>query len=96
MFNRPLGLIITNVMNAGQWGHLEERAGAGRGGGRRGGDAVRGRGRGAAPICRRERGRARTIERAEHEQGHAGRRPLLGSAAQLQLRRSRRGASSSP
>ena len=26
MFNQPLGLIITNVMNAGQWGHLEERA----------------------------------------------------------------------
>ena len=26
MFNKPLGLIITNVMNAGQWGHLEERA----------------------------------------------------------------------
>jgi len=40
MFNRPLGLIITNVMNAGQWGHLEERApGAGRGGRGRGGDA---------------------------------------------------------
>jgi glucose dehydrogenase len=38
MFNKPLGFIITNVMNAGQWGHLEERApGAGRGGGRRGG-----------------------------------------------------------
>jgi len=31
MFNKPLGLMITNVMNAGQWGHLEERAaGAGR------------------------------------------------------------------
>jgi glucose dehydrogenase len=42
MFNRPLGLMITNVMNAGQWGHMEERApGAGRGGrgGRRGGQA---------------------------------------------------------
>ena len=42
MFNKPLGLMITNVMNAGQWGHLEQRApGAGRGGGRggRGGDA---------------------------------------------------------
>jgi hypothetical protein len=38
-FNKPLGLIITNVMNAGQWGHLQE--GGGRGG--RGG-------RGAAPI----------------------------------------------
>jgi len=38
MFNRPLGLIITNVMNAGQWGHLEERAGFGRRG-RRGAPA---------------------------------------------------------
>src|SRR4029453_14936744 len=34
MFNRPLGLMITNVMNAGQWGHLEESTG--RRGGRRG------------------------------------------------------------
>jgi quinoprotein glucose dehydrogenase len=32
MFNRPLGLIITNVMNAGQWGHLQEGGGRGRGG----------------------------------------------------------------
>ena len=41
MFNKPLGLMITNVMNAGQWGHLEERApGTGRGGrGGRGGRA---------------------------------------------------------
>jgi quinoprotein glucose dehydrogenase len=42
MFNRPLGLMITNVMNAGQWGHLEEGSGR-RGGGRRGappGDAA--------------------------------------------------------
>ena len=32
MVNKPLGLMITNVMNAGQWGHLEERApGSGRG-----------------------------------------------------------------
>ena len=23
-FNKKLGLIITNVMNAGQWGHLEK------------------------------------------------------------------------
>src|SRR5262245_20943236 len=30
-FNKQLGLIITNVMNAGQWGHLA--AGGGRGGG---------------------------------------------------------------
>jgi quinoprotein glucose dehydrogenase len=40
MVNKPLGLMITNVMNAGQWGHLEERAaGAGR------------RGRGAPPAA---------------------------------------------
>ena len=32
-FNKPLGLIITNVMNAGQWGHLQEGfRGFGRGG----------------------------------------------------------------
>ena len=41
-YNKKLGLIITNVMNAGQWGHLEEvkpgeggrggRGGPGRGG----------------------------------------------------------------
>ena len=58
MFNRPLGLMITNVMNAGQWGHLQ--AGAGRGGGRggraggRGGnsqaDAGAAPGRGATPA----------------------------------------------
>jgi quinoprotein glucose dehydrogenase len=42
-YNKKLGLIITNVMNAGQWGHLEEvkpgeeRGRGGRGG--RGGDA---------------------------------------------------------
>lgn len=35
--NKALGLMITNVMNAGQWGHLEY--GAGRGRGRRGGGA---------------------------------------------------------
>jgi len=34
MINKPLGLMITNVHNTGQWGHLEERtAGAGRRGG---------------------------------------------------------------
>ena len=38
MVNQPLGLMITNVMNAGQWGHLEQRAAGG----------GRGRGRGAA------------------------------------------------
>jgi quinoprotein glucose dehydrogenase len=37
-FNRKLGLIVTNVMNAGQWGHLEEnRPGEGPGRGGRGG-----------------------------------------------------------
>ncbi|HVQ42841.1 MAG TPA: PQQ-binding-like beta-propeller repeat protein [Vicinamibacterales bacterium] len=45
MVNKTLGLMITNVHNTGQWGHLEERqpgAGGGRGGGRggRGGDAA--------------------------------------------------------
>jgi len=34
-FNKPLGLMITNVMNAGQWGHLEPGSG---GRGRRGAD----------------------------------------------------------
>ena len=38
--NTPLGLMITNVMNAGQWGHLELGAG---------GRGRRGEGRGAAP-----------------------------------------------
>jgi len=38
--NQPLGLMITNVMNAGQWGHLELGAG---------GRGRRGEGRGAAP-----------------------------------------------
>ncbi len=34
-FNKKLGLIVTNVMNAGQWGHVEPiTPGAGRGGGR--------------------------------------------------------------
>ena len=42
-YNKKLGLLITNVMNAGQWGHLEEvkpgeeRGGPGRGGPGRGG-----------------------------------------------------------
>jgi len=35
-FNRPLGLIIAPVMDAGQWGHLEPAGGGGRGGGRGG------------------------------------------------------------
>jgi quinoprotein glucose dehydrogenase len=37
-FNKKLGLLITNVMNAGQWGHLEEvKPGEGGGFGGRGG-----------------------------------------------------------
>ena len=33
-YNKKLGLMITNVMNAGQWGHLEEvKPGARRSGG---------------------------------------------------------------
>jgi len=36
-FNKPLGLMITNVMNAGQWGHLELGTGRGRRGEGRGG-----------------------------------------------------------
>ena len=47
-YNRKLGLIITNVMNAGQWGHLEEvKPGEGRGRGGSGGPGGRG-GRGGA------------------------------------------------
>ena len=42
MFNKPLGLMITNVMNAGQWGHLEERAA--------GASSRRWRGACAAPV----------------------------------------------
>jgi glucose dehydrogenase len=43
MVNKGLGLMITNVMNAGQWGHLEERApGAGGRGGRGGRGAAAG------------------------------------------------------
>ncbi len=57
-FNPSLGLIFTNVMNAGQWGHIEQRqpGAGGRGGGRGGsgrggfagapGGASGGRGRG--------------------------------------------------
>jgi glucose dehydrogenase len=30
-FHKPLGLMITNVMNAGQWGHLDQSTGGGRG-----------------------------------------------------------------
>jgi glucose dehydrogenase len=42
-YNKMLGLIITNVMNAGQWGHLEEvKPGEGRGRGGPGGRGGRG------------------------------------------------------
>jgi len=58
-YNPGLGLIFTNVTNAGQWGHVELRqpgAGGRRGGGRRGdaaatGDQAAG-GRGQAPAPR--------------------------------------------
>ena len=50
MINKPLGLMITNVMNAGQWGHLEERApGQGRGGRGRAGAAGAARAGGEPP-----------------------------------------------
>ena len=49
-FNSKLGLIITNVMNAGQWGHLEEvKPGEGRGRGGPGGRGRAGRGGDAQP-----------------------------------------------
>jgi len=51
-FNPPLGLIITNVMNAGQWGHLQQ--GGGRGG--RGGPGGRG-GRGGPEAAGAPAGR---------------------------------------
>ena len=48
-FNKKLNLVITNVMNAGQWGHLEKSAGAPIGGDQPGvGGAGRG-GRGGGP-----------------------------------------------
>ena len=86
MFNKPLGLMITNVMNAGQWGHWKSarpardagprrpwrRAAAGGDAGRRGARSWRSR-RGSPPENVRRRQR-----RAEHGQGHAGRRPVLG------------------
>jgi quinoprotein glucose dehydrogenase len=47
-FHKPLGLMITNVMNAGQWGHLElSGGGRGRRGAGRGDDAGGAQGRGA-------------------------------------------------
>jgi quinoprotein glucose dehydrogenase len=46
-FNKKLGLMFTNVMNAGQWGHLEEvKPGAARGRGAAGAAGAEGRGRG--------------------------------------------------
>jgi glucose dehydrogenase len=53
-YNKKLGLLITNVMNAGQWGHLEEvKPGEGRGGpggrGGRGGAGFGGPPSGAPP-----------------------------------------------
>jgi glucose dehydrogenase len=64
-FNKKLGLMITNVMNAGQWGHIEKADPDAPGRGGRGGDdeAEAGRGgRGAPP------GRG-----AEAEAGRGGR-----------------------
>ena len=50
-FNKKLGLLITNVMNAGQWGHLEEvKPGDERGRGGRGGPGGAG-GRGGAAAA---------------------------------------------
>lgn len=48
-FNPTLGLIFTNVMNAGQWGHLQT---GGRGGGRGGSGGFGGRGGGPAGFAR--------------------------------------------
>ena len=92
--------MITNVMNAGQWGHLEERAPA-----RARRRARRGRRRGTPPALRRVAAARRPrrggrgadaggdpprlrrrahhrIGRAQHEQGDAGRRALLGCREQ--------------
>ena len=53
-FNKKLNLVITNVMNAGQWGHLEKTEGAPIGGDQPGvGGAGRG-GRGGGPPRSRE------------------------------------------
>ena len=49
-YNKRRNLVITNVMNAGQWGHLEKSAGAPIGGDQPGvGGAGRGGGRGGGP-----------------------------------------------
>ena len=65
-FHRGLGLIITNVMNAGQWGHLEA-GGRGRGRGRGAPASAEGRLRWTAhprpkrPVKRRTRARAGAV-----------------------------------
>jgi quinoprotein glucose dehydrogenase len=73
-FNQKRRLIVTNVMNAGQWGHLEEvKPGAGLGGGRggpgggppastRGGGASGAFGDGGGPPSNREKYRKVTPE----------------------------------
>jgi len=58
-FNAPLGLIITNVMNAGQWGHLQQGVGFGR------------RGRGGAPGAGGEAGAGQAPARAGGARGPA-------------------------
>jgi glucose dehydrogenase len=74
MFNRPLGLMITNVMNAGQWGHLEEGTGR-RGGGRRGAPAGE---RGAATGERGASGGDPAGAPAELPSGERGRGAAAG------------------
>ena len=86
--NQPLGLMFTNVMNAGQWGHLEPMtAGRGRRGAApdgRGAPPTEGRGRlrvrcTAAGACERRRGAGD----AHVAQGHSRGTPLLGSGDDL-------------
>jgi glucose dehydrogenase len=74
-FHKTLGLMITNVMNAGQWGHLEQSAGGrGRGGrgGREGGAGERGAapgGRGGGQRAEDESAPARTTWRKVTPEG---------------------------
>ena len=84
-FNKALGLMITNVMNAGQWGHLEPATGGGRG--RRGGRGGQGRGQ-------RCRGAGRACRGAHVAQGHTGRAAVLGSEDDVFVPGAARGASS--
>jgi quinoprotein glucose dehydrogenase len=56
-FNKKLGLMFTNVMNAGQWGHLEEATSGGGRGGRGGGPPG-----GGGPPANREKYRKVTPE----------------------------------